>query len=147
MADSHLLTLVRCRASEHGTFGRLFVDDVSECYTLEPSPVVLHPCIPLGEYPVTLDVVSPKYRYRFPYNTLCSGRVPRLLNVTGRDGILIHIGCFAKDTLGCILVGTSASLTRLYHSTNAFINLYNKIKDMKNLHVLITDIKHTSLHL
>lgn len=147
MADSHILQLVRCRASEHGTFGRLFLDDDPVCYTLEPPPFVLHPCIPEGDYQITLDVVSPKYRYRFPYNTLCHGKVPRLLNVPGREGILIHIGCFAKDTLGCILVAEKSSLTRLFHSTNAFIQLYNKIKNYKNLHILITSLKHTNLHL
>ena len=41
------LELVRCRESEFGTFGRLYIDDVFECFTLEPCSQGEHPCIPL----------------------------------------------------------------------------------------------------
>ncbi len=61
-------------------------------------------CIPQGLYNVV------------PHNTKERPRTFRLLNVPGRQGILIHIGNYAtdimigkelheKDTKGCILVG------------------------------------------
>lgn len=140
MENSHVLTLVRCRMSDYGTFGRLFLDDVPMCYTLEPSPSAAHPCIPLGRYKVALNILSPKYRFRTPYSTLCHGCVPRLLSVPGRDGILIHIGNFAKDTLGCILVGEKQTVHRLYNSTKAFTYLYNYIKGYENLYIDIQSI-------
>ena len=129
----NLIEVVRCRQSVDGTFGRLFVNGEFYCYTLEPPmpKVMVKPYpIPCGTYDLTLSVQSPKYRYRWPYNCY-KGCVPRLLNVPGFDGILIHIGNFAKDTLGCILVGEKASLRRLYYSTNAYIKLYNKLKSFK----------------
>ena len=64
--------------------------------------------IPTGTYEVTLNVVSPKFsKYPF-YNSINGGRVPRLLNVKGFDGILIHVGDGPNGhrlTEGCILVG------------------------------------------
>ena len=135
---SHKLSLIRCRQSVDGTFGRLFFGDDFLCYTLEPAPSVVKPYpIPCGMYHVRLDIVSPKYRFRQPYATLCKGCVPRLMDVPGFDGILIHIGNWSKDTKGCILVGQKASLHRLYNSKLAFVDLYNRIKDCKNLHIEI----------
>ena len=51
-------------------------------------------CIPAGSY----DVVkrwSKKYKNHF-----------MLLDVPDREGILIHVGNYPRDTRGCILVGT-----------------------------------------
>jgi hypothetical protein len=47
--------------------------------------------IPAGAYNVTLNVVSPKFKDRAwakPYG----GKVPRILNVPGFEGVLIHPG-------------------------------------------------------
>lgn len=129
----NVVEVVRCHVSEHGTFGRLFVNDDFYCYTLEPAPsknnIKPYP-IPEGIYDLTLKVQSPKYRYRFPYNSF-KGRVPRVLNVPGFDGILIHIGNFVKDTLGCILVGEKKNLSRLFNSTSAYIKLFKKLDSFK----------------
>lgn len=60
--------------------------------------------IPSGSYKVDLNTVSPKfknYSWAKPYN----GKIPRLLNVPGFEGVLIHPGNQEQDTLGCILVG------------------------------------------
>lgn len=53
--------------------------------------------IPRGTYKVTLDVVSPKFSKRKAYQ-FCGGRLPRLLDAPGFDGIIIHIGNTNKDT-------------------------------------------------
>jgi hypothetical protein len=44
--------------------------------------------------------VSPNHRLPISYE---------LMNVPGRDHILLHNGDFRKDTEGCILMGTRAS--------------------------------------
>lgn len=80
----------------------LSVDGSEFCFTLEPpketritdGPV----CIPSGEYPVRIDF-SP--RFQRP--------MPRVENVPGRSGILIHYGNYVEDTEGCVLVGSSKS--------------------------------------
>ena len=47
--------------------------------------------IPRGIYELTLDIVSPKFsKYDF-YKEVCNGKLPRLKNVKGFEGILIHV--------------------------------------------------------
>lgn len=51
--------------------------------------------IPYGRYKVSLDVVSPKFsQYPF-YTEVCGGKLPRLLDVPGFSGILLH--CLTPD--------------------------------------------------
>lgn len=60
--------------------------------------------IPTGKYRVFLRQVSPRFQYSSwakPYE----GRVPRIMNVKGFDGVLIHPGNKPEDTLGCVLLG------------------------------------------
>lgn len=54
-------------------------------------------CIPEGEYDVIKEQDSPKHHY--PHF--------RILNVPGREGILIHIVNYVKDLEGCVGVGNS----------------------------------------
>lgn len=61
--------------------------------------------IPTGTYKITLDVVSPKFSQKAYYKAFCGGKLPRLLNVKGFDGILIHKGSNADSSAGCIIVG------------------------------------------
>lgn len=50
--------------------------------------------IPTGTYNIILDIVSSKYSNfsKYPYVKFCGGKMPRLLNVPGYEGILIHAG-------------------------------------------------------
>ena len=77
--------------------------------------------IPSGTYQITLNTISPKY----------SSKVPRLLNVKGYDGVLIHIGNTNKDTAGCILVGENKVKGRVINSTKAFEKLYKILKSAR----------------
>ena len=80
--------------------------------------------IPSGTYNVRMDIVSPKYGAVTWYKQLCGGRMPRLMNVPGFDGILIHPGNTALDTLGCILVGKNTKKGQLTSSRDTFKALY-----------------------
>lgn len=94
-------------ATERGfTLGRLYLDDVFECDTLEDAvrevkgqsvakwKIRGETAIPRGSYIVIVD-----YSNRFKKD------LPHVLDVPGFEGIRIHSGNTAADTEGCILVG------------------------------------------
>ena len=93
--------------------------------------------IPRGTYEITLDVISPKYGNREPYKSTCNGRVPRLLNVPGYMGVLIHIGNTPADTEGCILLGFNKVKGQVVDSRVTWIKFYEKIKGQKDLTITI----------
>lgn len=61
--------------------------------------------IPTGTYTLTMNVQSPKFSQMTYYKNFCNGFMPRLLEVPGYDGILIHCGANANSSAGCVIVG------------------------------------------
>lgn len=88
--------------------------------------------IPSGTYEITLDVFSPRFGNQSFYKQTCNGKLPRLLNVKGFDGILIHAGNTASDTLGCLLVGVNKEVSKVLDSQNTFKKLYQLLLDKKS---------------
>lgn len=140
------LELRRIARRETYTIGRLYVDGVRFCDTLEDTdrglrqdmalPVLRAKkrkgitAIPTGRYRVTLGVKSPKYSQRKAYD-FCKGYVPRLINVPCFEGILIHIGNYPKDTEGCILVGKNTKVGAVLESAATFRELYALLQTAK----------------
>lgn len=134
------LKLDRFYKGPNYTIGRLYIDGEYFCDTLEDPDrgllqsmsleeinslkVYSETAIPRGTYKITLNIQSPKYKNRNQYK-FCKGYLPRLLDVIGYDGILIHIGNYPKDTLGCILVGENKIKGQVINSTKTFKKLYN----------------------
>jgi len=126
------------------TIGRLYVDGVFFCNTLEDRDrglkqsdnldyiktrkVYGETAIPKGAYLVDMNVTSPKYAAVTWYYQLCKGKMPRLRDVPGFDGILVHPGNTALDTLGCILVGKNTKVGQLTESKATFKALYKEMK-------------------
>lgn len=88
--------------------------------------------IPTGIYEVNLNTISPKFGSRSFYKEVCKGKVPRLLNVKGFDGILIHAGNKAEDTDGCILVGQNKVVGQVINSQATFRELYKVLSNSKD---------------
>ena len=88
--------------------------------------------IPTGTYEVTLDIFSPKFGNKSFYKKTCNGKLPRLLNVKGFDGVLIHCGNTNLDTSGCILVGRNLEKGKVLKSQETFEKLYKILKENKN---------------
>lgn len=136
--------------------GRLYIDGVYFCDTCEDTDrgltqdmpleeikkikVASKTAIPTGTYEVTLKVKSPKYSKRAFYWNFCRGLVPRLLNVPGYEGILIHVGNTAADSSGCILVGKNTQVGKVLNSRETFKSLYRKLRaaDRKGEKITIT---------
>lgn len=82
--------------------------------------------IPIGTYTIDMNTISPKFKDRSwakPYG----GKLPRLLNVKGFEGVLIHVGNTQKDSLGCILVGINIKKGMVTSSTEYFHKLMKEL--------------------
>ena len=135
------------------TIGKLYVDNQYICDTLEDTDrglkqtdslssiqkkkVYGQTAIPTGTYGITLNVISPKFKDR-GWAKFCNGKLPRLLNVPGYDGVLIHVGNKPEDTLGCILVGYNKIKGQLINSTEAFKKLYSVLGKSPTITIVIT---------
>lgn len=138
------LTLYRRWCKPTYSIGNIHVDGKFECNscedadrglrkedTLEKIRSVKVPgetAIPLGIYEVRMDIVSPKYSHVAWYKSLCGGKMPRIMGVPGFEGILIHPGNSALDSLGCVLVGKNTVKGGLTQSREVFKVLYKKMK-------------------
>lgn len=87
--------------------------------------------IPKGTYEITLDVISPRFCTNSFYKQVCDGKLPRLLNVKGFEGILIHAGNTDKDTSGCLLVGINLERGKVLKSQETFRKLYKMLSEAK----------------
>ena len=141
------LTIKRTITKNNYTLGKLYVDGVYFCDTLEDRDIGLtqnmsveqiksikvpgETAIPKGTYKVTLDIVSPKFsKYPF-YMEVCEGKLPRLIDVKGYEGVLIHVANGIKrDALlqGCIGIGNLSSEEYLMNGKQVFTEFYNRIK-------------------
>lgn len=141
------LTIKRTITRNNYTLGELYIDGQFFCSTLEDKDRGLtqnmsveqiksmkvpgETAIPKGTYKVTLDVVSPKFsKYPF-YMKVCEGKLPRLIDVKGYEGVLIHVADGIKrDALlqGCIGIGNLSSEEYLINGKQVFTEFYNRIK-------------------
>jgi len=135
------LLLERKWKKETYTIGKLSVDGKPFCETCEDTDRHLNQnmplakikeikiaavtAIPTGVYNIKMDQISPKYSLKPWFVTNCNGaKMPRLENVPGYAGVLIHPGNTAKDSEGCILVGRNTVVGMVTDSKNTFLNLY-----------------------
>lgn len=148
------LTLNRFAKKASYTIGNLYIDGKFFCNTLEDTDRGLDnsmdinkikelkkpsiTAIPKGVYNITLDVYSPKFGSQAFYKEVCKGKLPRLLNVKGFDGILIHAGNTNKDTSGCILVGMNTIKGQVTDSREYFRKLYIKLKEARDREEALT---------
>lgn len=135
------------------TIGRLSVDGKYVCDTIEDKDrgltqgdtiedirrvkVKSETAIPTGTYRVVLNVVSPKFVQKAYYKNYCGGRLPRLLNVPGFDGILIHRGVDQNSSAGCIIVGYNTVVGKVTNSQAAFEKLYGLLKGEERIYISV----------
>ena len=136
------LKLVRIVTWSNYTEGKLYIDGAYFCDTLEDTDrgleqnmsefeinrrkVYGQTCIPSGEYKVILNM-SPRFKKI----------LPRILDVKGFEGILIHAGNTVQDSSGCILLGIKSTDGILKDSRKAVNALIEEIKDQKDITIII----------
>ena len=128
------LKLQRLEFGNDYTLGRLYIDDVYFCDTLEDKyrdltkepKVPGKTAIPAGTYKV---IMSMSIRFK---------RVlPELLNVPQFIGVRIHAGNKVADTDGCILVGIKAGLGLIGQSKPTLEKLISKLGDCQDVTIEI----------
>lgn len=143
-----ILELHRIYKGPSYTIGHLYIDGSYFCDTLEDKDrgldssmsvdsinrIKVHgtTAIPTGTYNITLDVVSPRFSTKSFYKNVCDGKLPRLLNVKGFEGILIHAGNTDKDSAGCLLVGANKVKGQVINSRETFEKLYKVLKESRD---------------
>lgn len=114
------LRLERLWPKAEYTVGRLYIDGEMFCNTLEDKVADVNRN---GEFDGTERKIPGKtaipygtYKIFYGWSPRFGRNLPRLLNVTAFDGILIHPGNTAEDSAGCILVGRNTEVGRLTQS-------------------------------
>lgn len=118
------------------TIGKLYIDGVYFCDTVEDKDrglddsmeestiksrkVYGETAIPLGTYKVEITY-SPKFKKNLPL----------LYNVKGFEGIRIHSGNTAKDSLGCIIVGKNKKVGMVLDSRSTMTKLMKILTNTK----------------
>lgn len=132
------LQVIRKIKTEKSTIGELYIDGKFICFTLEDRDRELKQtdpllyiqknkiygltAIPTGTYKLIINLSN-----RFKVN------MPLLINVPGYDGVRIHYGNTAVDTLGCLLVGMTKDTDFIGESRVAFKKLMDIIQNEKEL--------------
>ena len=134
------------------TIGKLYIDEQYICDTLEDTDRGLNQnmsleeikkkkvygetAIPTGTYKVDMNTISPKFKSRTwakPYG----GKLPRLIEVPGYEGVLIHPGNKAEDSLGCVLVGENKVVGQVINSQASFKKVMNILTKGDNITITI----------
>lgn len=131
------LTLHRVYKDPEYTIGRLYVDQLLLCDTIEDCDrglkqswditqilkvkVYGRTAIPKGTYKIGFTV-SPKFKYR-AWAKKYGGIVPEIQNVKGYGGVRIHPANRASELLGCIAPGTNSVKGAVTQSQAAYYKL------------------------
>lgn len=125
--------------------GQMFIDGEYVCDTLEDCDRGLNQsmseitirrdkiygktAIPTGRYRIDMDTVSPRFGKVSFYKEVCDGKVPRIMDVKGFDGVLLHSGNDASDSSGCVLLGQNKAKGKVLNSRVAFKKVYTILKN------------------
>lgn len=92
------------------TIGKLYIDGVYECDTLEDKDRGLTKSMKLDEIKAKkiygkTAIPTGTYQVVWSYSAKFKKPLPLLLNVPGYEGIRIHSGNTDADTYGCLILG------------------------------------------
>lgn len=115
------------------TIGRLFIDDIYFCDTLEDKDRGLKDS--MSEQEITKIKIKDKtaiptgtYNITITYSNRFKKLMPLINNVKGFSGIRIHAGNDENATSGCILCGENKVVGKVINSRIWTNKLYDKIR-------------------
>ena len=140
------LLVRRIAKRETYTIGRLYIDGVKFCDTIEDTDrglkqnmshdeikrkkVYGKTAIPTGTYRLSMSVASPSYiekARKDSYYSFCCMNMPRIENVPCYSGVLIHPGTDENSTLGCLIVGENTVVGKVTNSRTTFKRLWQML--------------------
>lgn len=129
-----VLKLVRSIRTPTTTLGKLYVDDIFNCWTLEDIDRELKSSMPLKEIEkkkikALTAIPTGTYEIVINYSPRFKRQLPLLLNVPGYVGIRIHPGNNSQHTEGCILVGEYLNDNYIKNSTVTFNKLFTLLQN------------------
>ena len=130
-----LIEVKRFEFKDTYTVGKMYIDNIYECYTLEDvvrkgAKVNGQTAIPTGTYNLIIN-----HSNRFNRD------LPLLENVPNFTGVRIHAGNTSAHTEGCILVGTTwTGKDFIGNSRVAFNKLFDKLKKAKTATIKISSV-------
>lgn len=124
------------------TIGHLYIDGAYFCDTCEDCDRGLRDDMPLDYikhakiYGITA-IPSGTYNVLLTYSPKFKKTLPLIQNVKGFEGIRIHSGNTADDSLGCILVGENKAKGKVLNSRATMDRLMPILKGAKDITITI----------
>ncbi|QOR57504.1 putative transpeptidase [uncultured phage cr124_1] len=127
------LTLKRIALRPTYTIGKLYIDDVYFCDTIEDTVRDLNKNgkFDNGEKKVHSKTAIPYgiYEIKWTYSPRFKKYTPQLMNVPSFEGIRIHAGNTSADTEGCLILGKNKLVGKVLNSRATINKFYPIIKN------------------
>lgn len=127
------LTLKRIALRPTYTIGKLYIDDVYFCDTIEDTVRDFNKNgkFDNGEKKVHSKTAIPygTYEIKWTYSPRFKKYTPQLMNVPSFEGIRIHAGNTSADTEGCLILGENKQVGKVLNSRATINKFYPIIKD------------------
>ena len=127
------LTLKRIALRPTYTIGKLYIDDVYFCDTIEDTvrDINKNSKFDNGEKKIHSKTAIPYgiYEIKWTYSPRFKKYTPQLMNVPSFEGIRIHAGNTSADTEGCLILGENKQVGKVLNSRatiNKFYPIINK---------------------
>lgn len=127
------LTLKRIALRPTYTIGKLYIDDVYFCDTIEDTVRDLNKN---GKFDNREKKVHSKtaipygtYEIKWTYSPRFKKYTPQLMNVPSFEGIRIHAGNTSADTEGCLILGKNKQVGKVLNSRATINKFYPIIKE------------------
>lgn len=127
------LTLKRIALRPTYTIGKLYIDDVYFCDTIEDTVRDLNKNgkFDNGEKKIYSKTAIPYgiYEIKWTYSPRFKKYTPQLMNVPSFEGIRIHAGNTSADTEGCLILGKNKQVGKVLNSRDTINKFYPIIKE------------------
>lgn len=137
------LQLRRLYRKPEYSIGKLYIDGVYFCDTIEDTDRGLYSYMNLGEISkikLMHETAIPygKYKMRLSMSSRFRKVLPEIMNVPGFTGVRIHTGNTQNDSSGCLIVGKNTVKGKVTSSRVWMEKLMEKLKNQTNIEIEIT---------